>query len=130
MTDTATGVVTAEAAGAWSIGYATDMSPMGPERHLTAFTLDWSSIYVDAAERALAGTWETKVRWQGLREGVVKMSPYNEKLSAEVHAELDSVQARIASGELHPYAGRTAGPGRRGARRRRRTGFRTPTSAP
>jgi simple sugar transport system substrate-binding protein len=105
MTDTATGVQTAEAGGAWSIGYASDMSAFGPERHLTAFTLDWSSIYVGAAKRVMEGTWISETRWDGLAEGVVKMSPYNSKIPAEALAELAAAEADIASGARHPFAG-------------------------
>ncbi|MBT6273898.1 MAG: BMP family ABC transporter substrate-binding protein [Chromatiales bacterium] len=105
MTDTATGVQTAEANGAWSVGYASDMSSFGPTKHLTAFTLDWSSVYVDSAKRVMAGDWSMQVRWQGLAEGVVKMSPYNAAIPAERVAQLKAVEAKIASGELHPYAG-------------------------
>jgi len=105
MTDTATGVQTAEAGGAWSVGYASDMSTFGPDRHLTAFTLDWSSIYVDAAQRVMDGTWKSDVRWDGLKEGVVKMSPYNSKIPADVVAELEKAEADIVSGALHPFAG-------------------------
>ncbi len=105
MTDTATGVQSAEAGGAWSIGYASDMSSFGPERHLTAFMLDWSSVYIDAAKRVMEGTWTSEVRWNGLAEGVVKMSPYNDKIPADVQAELAAAEVEIASGALHPFAG-------------------------
>ena len=105
MTDTATGVQVAGEKGAWSIGYASDMSPFAPETHLTAFTLDWSSVYVQAARDAAAGTWKSDVRWQGLAEGVVKMSPYNDAIPADIQASLQELQTSISSGEVHPYAG-------------------------
>ncbi len=105
MTDTATGVQTAEAGGAWSIGYASDMSSFGPTKHLTAFTLDWSPIYVDAAKRVMDGTWSMQTRWHGLKEGVVKMSPYNAAIPADMISRLEATEAQIVSGEIHPYAG-------------------------
>ena len=46
-----------------------------------------------------------QVRWQGLAEGVVKMSPYNSAIPADTLALLKSTEAKIASGEVHPYAG-------------------------
>ena len=105
MTDTATGVQVAGEKDAWAIGYASDMSKFAPEKHLTAFTLDWSTVYVSAAKAVSAGTWETSERWQGLAEGVVKMSPYNAAIPSEVKAELSRIEGDIASGSLHPYAG-------------------------
>lgn len=104
MTDTATGVQTSGELGAWSIGYASDMSQFS-DKHLTAFTLDWTGNYLDAARTVADGTWVAEEHWGGLAEGVVKMSPYNEAIPAEVQAEMDSVKAAIAAGELHPYRG-------------------------
>ena len=105
MTDTATGVQVAGEKGVWAIGYASDMSKFAPEKHITAFTLDWSSVYVSAAKAVAAGTWETSERWQGLAEGVVKMSPYNAAIPMDVQDGLKRIDAEIASGSLHPYAG-------------------------
>ena len=50
MTDTATGVQTAEEKGVWSIGYASDMSKFGPTKQITSFVLDWSSDYLESAK--------------------------------------------------------------------------------
>lgn len=105
MTDTATGVQVAGEKGAWSIGYASDMAKFAPRRHLTAFTLDWSSVYVGAARAVAAGTWRSTVRWQGLAEGVVRMSPYNTAIPAGVRTGLAALEADIRAGRLHPYAG-------------------------
>jgi len=105
MTDTATGVQVAGQKDAWAIGYASDMSQFAPEKHLTAFMLDWSPIYVQAAKETLAGTWKARERWHGLKEGVVKMAPYNKVIPADVRSKLKQTEADIASGKRHPYAG-------------------------
>ncbi len=105
MTDTATGVQVAGEKGAWSIGYASDMSQFADGKHLTAFTLDWSSIYVAAAKDVAAGTWESKERWKGLASGVVKMSPLNPAIPADAVARIEKVEQDVASGAVHPYAG-------------------------
>ncbi|MGY9061195.1 MAG: BMP family ABC transporter substrate-binding protein [Rhodospirillales bacterium] len=105
MTDTATGVQVAGQKDVWSIGYASDMSQFGNGKHLTAFTLDWSSVYVNAAKSVATGTWKTSERWQGLSEGVVKMSPLNTDIPAAGKAEITKAQAAIIAGSLHPFAG-------------------------
>lgn len=105
MTDTPTGVQVAGEKGAWSIGYASDMSQFGSGKQLTAFTLDWTGIYVGAAKDVAAGSWESKVRWQGLGEGVVVMAPYNPEIPADTMAALKQLETNIASGKVHPYAG-------------------------
>lgn len=105
MTDTATGVQVAGEGGAWSIGYASDMSKFGSGKHLTAFTLDWSSDYLRAAKGVVDGNWKPEARWDGLAGGVVKMAPYNEQIPADVVAKLKQLEADIGSGKVHPYAG-------------------------
>lgn len=105
MTDTATGVQVAGEKGAWSVGYASDMAKFAPKTHLTAFMLDWSSVYVAAAKAVAAGKWKSTVRWQGLAEGVVKMSAYNNAIPADVRAKLAATEEAIRTGKLHPYAG-------------------------
>ena len=105
MTDTATGVQVAEQNGAWSIGYASDMRMFGPTKNLTSFMLDWSSVYVGAARGVLDGTWTSQVRWQGVKEGVVKMATYNNQLPTGVVDQLTAAEAAIKDGSLHPYRG-------------------------
>jgi simple sugar transport system substrate-binding protein len=105
MTDTATGVQTAEENGAWSIGYATDMRPFGPTGQLTSFMLNWESIYVGAAEDVAAGTWESTVRYHGLKEGVIEMAPYNPALPQSGIDQINKTADGIASGTVHPWAG-------------------------
>ncbi|MFC7054099.1 BMP family ABC transporter substrate-binding protein [Hansschlegelia quercus] len=105
MTDTPTSVQAAENAGVWGIGYASDMSKFAPTKHLTAFTLDWTSEYVGATQKVLDGTWTSEERWDGLKEGVVKMSPYNAAIPDDVKALLAEKEAAIKSGALHPFSG-------------------------
>lgn len=105
MTDTPSSVQAAENAGAWGIGYASDMSKFAPTKHLTAFTLDWTSEYVGSTEKVLAGTWTSEERWDGLKEGVVKMSPYNAAIPDDVKKLLAEKEEAIKTGALHPFAG-------------------------
>lgn len=105
MTDTATGVQTAGEGGAWSIGYASDMSQFAAGKQLTAFTLDWSPDYVRAAKGVLEGNWSAGSYWDGFAGGVVKMAPFNADIPADVVAKLTDLQAAIAAGTVIPYAG-------------------------
>jgi basic membrane lipoprotein Med (substrate-binding protein (PBP1-ABC) superfamily) len=105
MTDTPAAVQAAEESGVWSIGYASDMRKFAPKKELTAFTIDWSSIYLQDARDVIAGTWKSQARWLGLKDGVVKMAPYAETIPADVLALLAKTEDDIKSGALHPYAG-------------------------
>jgi basic membrane protein A and related proteins len=105
MTGTAASVHAAGEHGAWSIGYASDMTGFAAGKQLTAIVLDWSSVYVEAAQAVVAGGWQPQQRWSGLATGVITMAPYNTAIPDEVRAELEQTEADIASGALHPFAG-------------------------
>ena len=105
MTDGPAAVQTAEQAGIWGIGYASDMRKFAPTRQLTSLTLDWRSIYVQDAKDVKGGVWKPASRWQGLKEGVVKMAPYGDSLNAEARTLLDKNEAAIKSGTLQPFSG-------------------------
>ena len=105
MTDSPAAVQAAEQSGVFATGYASDMSKFAPTKQLTAFTVDWSSIYVKDAQDVLAGTWKPQGRWQGLKEGVVKMAPYAAAIPADVRAILAKAEDDIKSGALQPYGG-------------------------
>ena len=105
MTDTATGVQVAGENDVWSVGYASDMANFGNGKHLTAFTLNWAPVYVQAAKDVAAGTWQSAERWQGLSDGVVRMSPFNADLPGEAVSAAQKAQDEIIAGTLHPFAG-------------------------
>ncbi|MFC3108332.1 BMP family ABC transporter substrate-binding protein [Undibacterium arcticum] len=105
MTDTPTTVQVGEEKGVWTIGYASDMSKYGPKKHLTSFVLDWSSDYISAASEVMAGTWVANHRWDGLKAGVVKMSPYNSAIPKDALSYVAAQERAIIAGQLHPFAG-------------------------
>ena len=105
MTDTPAAVQAAEESGVWSIGYASDMRKFAPTKQLTAFTIDWTSIYLQDARDVAAGTWKPRSRWLGLKDGVVKMAPYADGIPPDVRALLAKAEDDIKSGALLPYAG-------------------------
>jgi basic membrane protein A len=105
MTDSPIAAQTAEQKGVWSIGYASDVRKYAPTRLLTSMILDWSSIYVQDARDVLAGVWKPQARWYGLKEGVVKLTPYIDSIGAETRAMLLKSEAALKAGTLQPFAG-------------------------
>ena len=105
MVDSPVAAQTAEGKGIWSIGYASDVRKYAPTRLLTSMVLDWSSIYVQDARDVQAGAWKPQARWYGLKEGVVKLTPYLESIGAENRTLLAKSEAGIKAGTLQPFAG-------------------------
>ncbi|HSV50545.1 MAG TPA: BMP family ABC transporter substrate-binding protein [Burkholderiaceae bacterium] len=105
MTDTAATAVAAESRGKWSIGYASDFRKFAPKGQLTSFTLDWSSIYVEAARAVLEKRWVSRARWEGIQPGIVKMAPWNPAIPSSVLATVRANEAAFQAGTLQPFTG-------------------------
>lgn len=73
----------AEKAGVFGIGYNTDMFEDAPKATLTSVVWDWSVYYTWAVKHVIEGTWTCENYFGGMKEGLVKISPLNEKLVAE-----------------------------------------------
>jgi simple sugar transport system substrate-binding protein len=104
-TDSPAVAQTAEQAGVWVVGYASDLHGFAPTRQITSVMLDWSSVYVAEAQAVAAGTWKPQSRWDGLKAGVVKLAPVADTVPAEVKAALAKAADDVASGRVLPYQG-------------------------
>lgn len=95
----------AEARGAFAFGQASDMSRFAPKAHLTAIVYDWAPYYIERVKLALDGAWKPDDKWWGLKEGLIKIAPYNDALPENVRREADAVKEAIIAGTLHPFTG-------------------------
>ena len=90
--------------GVLGFGQASDMMAFAPNSQLTAVMDDWDPYYVARTQAVLDGTWESMDTWDGIGPGMVAMADYT-NMPAEVAALARETEAKIASGELHPFAG-------------------------
>ncbi len=104
-TDSTAVVQAAESKGVYAIGYHSDMSKFGPKAHLTASTHDWRGYYEARVKMALAGTWKSGAIWGGIKEGMVKMAPFNMAVTDDVKKAVSDATEAIRNGKLHPFAG-------------------------
>ncbi|MFC0219138.1 simple sugar transport system substrate-binding protein [Pseudochelatococcus lubricantis] len=95
----------AEARGAYAFGQASDMSRFAPRAHLTAIVYDWAPYYKERVKLVLDGAWKSDDTWWGLKEGLIRMAPYNPSLPEEIRKQADAVRDAIAAGTLQPFAG-------------------------
>ena len=103
-TDSPAPLQTAEAAGVWAFGQASDMIRFAPTRQLTAIIDNWAPYYIRRVQAVLDGTWKSEATWDGLKEGMVKMAPYT-NMPAEVKAMAEQTEADIIAGRVHPFTG-------------------------
>jgi len=104
-TDSPAVAQTAEQAGVWVVGYASDLHNFAPTRQVTSVMLDWSSVYVAESLAVAAGTWKPQSRWDGLKAGVVKLSPVADGVPPDIKGALTKAADDVASGRVQPYAG-------------------------
>ncbi|MEM6974434.1 MAG: BMP family ABC transporter substrate-binding protein [Pseudomonadota bacterium] len=103
-TDSPAALQAAEAAGVKAFGQASDMRKFAPSVQLTAIIDDWAPYYVERTRAAMEGTWESIDAWDGLAKGKVVMAEYA-NMPEEIATKAAETEAKIASGEIHPFAG-------------------------
>jgi len=104
-TDSTAPVQTAEKAGVWSFGQASDMQRFAPKSVLTSIIDDWAPYYVERSKAAKNGTWKQQDTWHGLQEGMVAMGPYNSAMGAKLIQEVEQLQKDLASGKANSFTG-------------------------
>lgn len=96
----------AEEKGVKLVAYQSDMRKFAPKAQLTAVTHQWGGYYAQVAKAVLDGTWKPRPVWGGLRDGLIALAPFSAEVSKDTAALVQSRQAEIVAGRLHPFAGR------------------------
>ncbi len=104
-TDSTAAVQTAEAKKVYAIGYHSDMSKYGPNAQLTAVTHHWGNYYTKVAQSVLDGKWQPDNVWGGIKDGMIKLAPFNKVVPADVQALVKKAEGEIAAGKLSPFTG-------------------------
>ncbi|NJR13256.1 MAG: BMP family ABC transporter substrate-binding protein [Phyllobacteriaceae bacterium] len=103
-TDSTAPMQVAAERGAMAFGQASDMIAFGPNTQLTSIVDDWGPYYTSRIKAVLDGTWTQTATWGGMAEGHVVMAPYT-NMPDDVKAMAEATQAKITSGEFHPFTG-------------------------
>ena len=110
--DSTAPATTAEASGAFHIGYNSSMIEVAPNASLTSAVWDWSKYLIYAVETYIAGE-PIATDWAGdLESGMCMLSDLNTAIVAEGTAEaVEAAKAAIISGDLKVFAGPLSGTG-------------------
>jgi basic membrane protein A len=95
----------AQEAGAYSVGYNSDMSAFAPKAHLTAPVWNWGVLYKEIVQEVKAGEWQPESLWWGIDTGIVSLAPYGEMVPADVRETVDARKQEITSGDFEVFAG-------------------------
>jgi len=104
-TDSTAVVQAAEAKKVYSVAYHSDMSKYGPTSELTAVTHQWGAYYTRAVQDAMAGKWKPGNVWGGIKDGMIKMAPFNKIVPKDVQDLVNKTAADIGAGKFHPFTG-------------------------
>ncbi len=96
----------AEEKGVKLIGYQSDMSAHAPRAQLAAVTADWSGYYTRVALSVMAGTWQARPVWGGMKDGMVKLVAVSPALPASVRKDLAAREKLLLAGKAGPFIGR------------------------
>jgi simple sugar transport system substrate-binding protein len=103
-TDSPAPLQIAEERGLHGFGQAHDMIDFAPKAQLTAIVDNWGPYYVERTKALLDGTWQSQASWEGLKDKILLMAPYT-NVPDDVKAMAMDTEAKIISGELHPFHG-------------------------
>lgn len=104
--DTPNPQLEAEKAGAFGIGYNSDMSKDAPKATLTSAVWNWGAYYTWAVEKLIDGTWEGENYYGGMKEEMVDISPLNESIVAPGTKEaVEKARATILDGTFNVFDG-------------------------
>lgn len=91
--------------GAMVCGYHVDQSPLAPKSYLTGAEWNWEALYPKFVKMIQSGEKIPNFYRGGLKEEIVKCSPYGEAVSAEARKHADDVKAQLVAGTYTIFKG-------------------------
>jgi len=94
-----------EKRGIYCTGYHVNQSKLAPRGYLTGAEWNWAKLYMDYADMIRKGTEVPHLIRGGLKEGIVKVSDYNQVVTDSVRKQADAAKAKFMSGAMIVYKG-------------------------
>jgi basic membrane protein A len=91
--------------GAMVCGYHVNQSALAPKAYLTGAEWNWEALYPKFVKMLQAGEQIPNFYRGGLKEEIVKVSPYGEAVSAEARKHADDIKAKLTDGSYTIFKG-------------------------
>ncbi|WP_163135224.1 BMP family ABC transporter substrate-binding protein [Agarivorans sp. Alg241-V36] len=104
-TDSPAPLIAAEKRGVMGIGQASDMSQFAPTAHMFSVRDVWAPHYIRTVEEVMAGSWKPEDYWGGFAEDILQIVSVNPALPDDVKTAMSETEAKIKSGQFHPFTG-------------------------
>jgi simple sugar transport system substrate-binding protein len=98
-------IETAERYGVFTCGYHTNQSVLAPKGYLTGAEWNWAKVYTDYINAIKTGQKFPNMLRGGLKEQIVRTSPYGPAVSEKAKQEADAVKAELAKGTFVIFKG-------------------------
>jgi len=89
----------------FGFGQGADMTRFAPHACLTSILDIWSPYYISRAKAVLDGSWKSGDSWWGVKDGSVKIAPYNKSLPENVQAAGEKIMKGWADGSYEVFTG-------------------------
>ena len=103
-TDSPAPLQTAEQAGVFGFGQASNQYNFAPKAQLTATIDNWSPYYIAKVQGVIDGTWKTGDYFGHMNEDVVQMAPFT-NMPADVKAFAQKIKDGITNGKYFAFTG-------------------------
>jgi simple sugar transport system substrate-binding protein len=91
--------------GAMVCGYHVNQSPLAPKAYLTGAEWNWEALYPKFIKMIAAGEAIPNFYRGGLKEEIVKVSPYGEAVSEQARKHADDIKAQLTAGTYTIFKG-------------------------
>ncbi len=81
------------------------MTTEAPKAHLTATVWNWGVYYTQAVKQVIDGTWTPTNYFDGMKEGLVDISPLSANCADGTKEAIETARASIVDGTLKVFAG-------------------------
>jgi simple sugar transport system substrate-binding protein len=95
----------AERRGIYCCGYHTNQSALAPTGYLTGAEWNWEKVYTDYINGIQSGQKLRNIVRGGLKEGIVKTSPYGPAVSETARKAADAAKAQLLAGSFSIFKG-------------------------
>jgi len=107
-------VETVERAGKMVCGYHASQAELAPNGYLTGAEWNWEKVYVDLVQTLKKGEKPANFIRGGLKEGIVKMSPYGRAVTEEAKKKAEAAKEKFMKGEFVIFKGPLVGTNAKG----------------
>jgi simple sugar transport system substrate-binding protein len=91
--------------GAFVCGYHVNQAPLAPKAYLTGAEWNWEALYPKFVKMITAGAEIPNFYRGGLKEEIVKVSPYGDMVSEEARKHADDIKAKLTEGNYVIFKG-------------------------